>query len=295
MIRSTTNLSTIAPDSGVPAVDRARPDDPAHEIIARFKRRQMTERLRRAAGIWAVRISLAGALLYAWEYFADQKVIKEFFFSKPSVVWTYLGELFTTGDVWIHLAATMEGTLGGFFLGSLLAIPFGLFLARFPIVDEILAPFLAGLNALPRVALAPIFILWFGIGLSSKVFLVFSLVFFIVLINTQAGVKSADEELLRMATVMGATPRQRFLKVVLPGAVPSIFAGLRVGVIYALLGTVVGEMVAAPAGLGQQVAYFSGTYRTGGVFAVLLLLSLIGVALNGVTLLIERHLLRWQR
>jgi NitT/TauT family transport system permease protein len=295
MNRSTTSFSAIAPASDTPAVDRARPADPTHVIIARFKRRQKAERLRRAAGIWVVRIGLAGALLCAWEYLADQKLIKEFFFSKPSVVWTYLEELFASGDVWIHLAATMEGTLGGFLLGSLLAIPFGLFLARFPLVDEILAPFLAGLNALPRVALAPIFILWFGIGLSSKVFLVFSLVFFIVLINTQAGVKSADEELLRMATVMGATPRQRFLKVILPGAVPSIFAGLRVGIIYALLGTVVGEMVAAPAGLGQQVAYFSGTYRTGGVFAILLLLSLIGVALNGVTLFIERYLLRWQR
>jgi NitT/TauT family transport system permease protein len=114
-------------------------------------------------------------------------------------------------------------------------------------------------------------------------------------VTDAAGVKSADEELIRMSTVMGATPRQRFLKVILPGAIPSIFAGLRVGVIYALLGTVVGEMVAVPAGLGQQVAFFSGTYRAGGVFAVLLLLSLIGVGLNGITLLLERRLLRWQR
>jgi NitT/TauT family transport system permease protein len=107
--------------------------------------------------------------------------------------------------------------------------------------------------------------------------------------------RPAELARLRMSTVMGATPRQRFLKVVLPGAFPSILAGLRLGVIYALLGTVVGEMVAAPAGLGQQVALFSGTYRTGGMLAVLLLLSLIGVGLNALALAFERRLLRWQR
>ena len=94
---------------------------------------------------------------------------------------------------------------------------------------------------------------------------------------------------------MGATPRQRFLKIVLPGAVPAIFAGMRLGVIYALLGTVVGEMVAAEAGLGQLVSLYSGTYRTGGVLATLLILSLIGVSMNALTLLVERRLLLWQR
>ncbi|MEL6773809.1 MAG: ABC transporter permease subunit, partial [Pseudomonadota bacterium] len=94
--------------------------------------------------------------------------------------------------------------------------------------------------------------------------------------------------------VMGATQRQIFVKIILPGAVPSIFAGIRLGVIYALLGTVVGEMVAAEAGLGQMVSLYSGTYRTGGVFAILLILSLLGVAMNGAMLLVEKRLLKWQ-
>lgn len=276
-----------------PAATPAR--DGTDAIREQFLRAKAAERRRHLALVWSVRLALAVVFLWGWEAAVDAKLINPFFFSKPSAIGAFIVAFFASGEIWTHLSATMQATCYGFVLGAALAIPFGLMLARFPLLDEILAPYLAGLNALPRVALAPIFILWFGIGLSSKVVLVFSLVFFIVLINTEAGVKSADEELLRMARVMGATPRQRFLKVVLPGAVPSIFAGLRVGIIYALLGTVVGEMVAAPAGLGQQVSYYSGTYRTGGVLAVLLILAVIGVALNSLTLLVERRLLRWQR
>lgn len=264
------------------------------EVRRAFLLDRRRARTRRTLTIWSIRIVATIALLLSWEYLAGKKIIDPFFFSQPTIVWSFLVEFFTTGSIWPHFNATMLATLLGFALGAVLAVPFGLMLARFPLLDEILAPFLAGLNALPRVALAPIFILWFGIDLASKVVLVFSLVFFIVLINTQAGVKSADEELLRMSTVMGATSRQRFLKIILPGAIPSIFAGLRLGVIYALLGTVVGEMVAAPSGLGQQVSFYSGTYRTGGVLAILLLLSVIGVAMNSLTLLVERRLLKWQ-
>jgi NitT/TauT family transport system permease protein len=291
-------MSTVATlNTRLPGFDTAAAParQSADDVRKEFLRNKKAERRRHFALVWTVRLTLTIVLLWGWEALVDAKLVNAFFFSKPSAIGAFIVHFFASGEIWIHLSATMQATFYGFVLGAALAVPFGLLLARFPMLDEILAPFLAGLNALPRVALAPIFILWFGIGLSSKVFLVFSLVFFIVLINTEAGVKSADEELLRMSKVMGATPRQRFLKVVLPGAVPSIFAGLRVGIIYALLGTVVGEMVAAPAGLGQQVSFYSGTYRTGGVLAVLLILAVIGVALNSITLLVERWLLRWQR
>jgi NitT/TauT family transport system permease protein len=270
-------------------------EDKLDRISVEFLEARRAEQRRYQVFLWSIRIGLAAAFLWSWEIAADSGLINPFFFSKPSIVWGFLREFFTTGEIWRHIAATLYATLLGFAVGAGLAVPTGLLLGRFPVLDEILAPFLAGLNALPRVALAPIFILWFGIGLTSKVVLVASLVFFIVLINTQAGIRSIDEELIRMARAMGATSRQRFLKIVLPGAVPAIFAGFRVGIIYALLGAVVGEMVAAPAGLGQQVSLFSGTYRTGGVLAVLLILSLIGMGMNSLTLLLERYLLRWQR
>lgn len=264
-------------------------------IREQFLRDRRNTVIRHLSIVWFFRVGLLVAFLWAWQYAADQKMVNEFFFSKPSVVWSFLTKFFEDGEIYIHFLFTLQATVLGFSLGVVTGIPFGLMLARFPLLEQILSPYLAALNALPRVALAPMFILWFGIGIASKVVLVFSLVFFIVLINTRAGVNAADEELLRMSTVMGATQRQRFLKVILPGAVPSIFAGLRLGIVYSLLGTVVSEMVAAPAGLGQQISLFAGTYRTGGVLAILLLLSLTGVALNGLALLVERRLLRWQR
>ncbi|MEM0976072.1 MAG: ABC transporter permease [Pseudomonadota bacterium] len=264
------------------------------ETQAEYLRRLRRDSIRDGFIIWIFRIGLGVVLLAAWEYAAVAGWIDTFFFSQPSNVWQFLKDMFLDGSVWRHIGATLQSTLIGFFLAIITAIPFGLLLARYPVLDKIFAPYLAALNALPRVALAPIFILWFGVGIESKIVLVWSLVFFIILINTEAGVKSADRELLRLSQVMGATQRQIFMKIVLPGAVPAIFAGVRLGVIYALLGTVVGEMVAAEAGLGQMVSLFSGTYRTGGVLAILLILSLMGVAMNGVMLLIERRLLRWQ-
>ncbi|MEM1075532.1 MAG: ABC transporter permease [Pseudomonadota bacterium] len=264
------------------------------ETQSEYLQRLRRDAIRDGFVIWVFRIGVGVALLAAWEYAARAQMIDTFFFSQPSDVWGFLVQMFSDGSVWRHIGATLQSTLIGFFLAVVTAIPFGLLLARFPLLDRICAPYLAALNALPRVALAPIFILWFGVGIESKIVLVWSLVFFIILINTEAGVKSADRELLRLSKVMGATQRQIFMKIVLPGAVPSIFAGVRLGVIYSLLGTVVGEMVAAEAGLGQMVSLFSGTYRTGGVLAVLLLLSLMGVAMNGVMLVAEKRLLRWQ-
>lgn len=149
-------------------------------------------------------------------------------------------------------------------------------------------------NALPRVALAPMFVLWFGIGMTSKVLLAFSLVFFIVVINTEAGVRSVDSDLSMMARVMGASERQRFMKVLMPGSIPSIFAGLRIGAIYSLLGVVVGEMIASKQGLGQQIMEYSYAFQPAGVFGVLFYLALIALSLNGLMSVIERRLMRWK-
>ncbi|MEM1273294.1 MAG: ABC transporter permease [Pseudomonadota bacterium] len=288
---SSDHPNTIVPARSAP--DRTTPSSVA-ETQTEYLRRLRQDAIRDGFITWVFRIGLGAAFLLAWEYAARAEMIDTFFFSQPTDVWSFLVQMFGDGSVWRHIGATLQSTLIGFSLAIVTAIPFGLLLARFPLLDRICAPYLAALNALPRVALAPIFILWFGVGIESKIVLVWSLVFFIILINTEAGVKSADRELLRLSQVMGATQRQIFMKIVLPGAVPAIFAGVRLGVIYSLLGTVVGEMVAAEAGLGQMVSLFSGTYRTGGVLAVLLLLSLMGVAMNGVMLLLEQRLLRWQ-
>ncbi|KXF57197.1 hypothetical protein AXA44_30920 [Rhodococcus sp. SC4] len=245
--------------------------------------------------IWTLRALIPTVLIVGWQVGADRGLIDPFFYSSPSEVGKFFWGMVTSGELAQAAWATIQATILGFTLGASLAIVIGLVLAHFSFADHVLSPMFVALNALPRVALAPMFVLWFGIGLTSKVVLAASLVFFIVLVNTQAGAKSADEELHRMARAMGASSRQRFIFVVLPSAVPAIFAGLRLGLVYALLGVIVGEMLAAKAGMGQLVSLYSGTYRTAGVLAALLALGILGVLLNALTVAVERRLLRWQR
>ena len=216
------------------------------------------------------------------------------FLASPLAVCIFLAHYVVSGKIWVNTVVTIEETLMGFAFGSAFGVIGGLVIGWSKFLERVMTPFLTLLNSLPRVALAPMFIVWFGIGELSKVIQGFSLVVFIVLISTEAGVRSVDPDLLMMSKVMGATDQQSFLKVVLPGAVPSIFAGLRLGVIYALLGAVIGEMVGAKFGLGQQVMEYSYNYQPAGVFAVLLILAIIGTFLNELMIQIERRLSRWK-
>jgi NitT/TauT family transport system permease protein len=155
-------------------------------------------------------------------------------------------------------------------------------------------PYLTLLNAMPRIALAPLFLLWFGLGIGSKIALGFSLVFFIVLSATVAGMRGVDSDHLVLSRAIGASPTQMFFKVTLPSAVPVIFSGLRLALIFSLLGVVGAELIAAERGLGQTLAYLQSTFNTNGVMAILFLLAVIGLALTAGMNWLERHLLAWK-
>lgn len=262
----------------------------AAQVAADYRRRER----RRQAVIWTVRIMLLVAVLAIWEWLVRSGVAKALFFSQPTQIATFLAQVLRSGEVTNHTVVTIVETIWGFVIGSVAGILSGLILARFSALDAIFDPFLNVLNALPRVALAPLFILWFGIGQPSKVALAVSLVYFILVINTRAGVKTVPEEYVIIARSLGAGERELFSKVILPGAIPAIFAGLRLAAVYSLLGVVVGEMIAAKAGLGQQLTYYSGTFNTAGVFGVLLILAIIAAVLNAGMVLAESRLLRWQ-
>lgn len=249
--------------------------------------------LRRPLLLLALQIALVVLLLVGWSESVKRGWVDPFFVSTPGQVGDFLWEFFTSGDAWPHIWATVQATFLGFAVGSLAGVVVGLLLSRFAFAGSLLRPFLTAFNALPRVALAPMFILWFGIGMASKVYLAVSLVFFVVLIGTEAAVKSVDRDLLTMARLMGASERQRYVKVVLPASVPTIFAALRLGGVYSLLGVVVGEMLAGRLGLGQLITMYSGTYEPAGVFGVMLILVLIALVLNGAMALLERRLMRW--
>lgn len=240
------------------------------------------------------RVALLVVLLGAWQLSADNGLVDPYFVSTPTEVAKFLGTYSTSGELWVNLQVTLRETLLGFVIGSVGGISVGLLLARFRVLDALLDPFLTVLNSLPRVALAPLFLLWFGLGTLSKVILAISLVFFILVINTRVGVRNVDPDLVTVGRLLGAREHQMFRSVILPGALPSILAGLRLGVIYALLGAVVGEMIAAEAGIGQQLTYFSGTFQTNGVIAMLIVLAAIAAILDALTVLAESRLLRWQ-
>jgi NitT/TauT family transport system permease protein len=237
---------------------------------------------------------LIAVLVGAWWAVSELELIDPLLISSPQAVWDFLREAVQTHEFWSGLRATLTETLWGFLIGSAAGIFSGLLLARFAWLDSLTDPVLTFLNALPRIALAPLFLLWFGIGGFSKIMLAASLVFFILLANTRAGVKSVDPQMALVSRVLGANEGQVVRTVILPAAVPSVFGGLRLASVYALLGVIAGEMVAAQQGLGQQLTFYSGSFDTAGVLGILFVLGLIGALLNGVMVLIERRLLRWR-
>jgi NitT/TauT family transport system permease protein len=231
----------------------------------------------------------------AWQYASSHGMANPIMVGVPSKILVFFWNgLFVNHTLVADLIWTLAGTAAAFIVGSLGGMLVGFLFVAAPGFERFVDPFVAALNALPRIALAPLFILWFGLGISSKIALGASLTFFIVLSSTVAGIRSVERDLLTLSKTLGASPSQIFLRITLPSAVPTLFSGLRLGLIYALLGVIAGEIIAAQHGLGQSIAYLSGAFQIDGVFAVLLLLAILGSLITKILDLVERWLLRWQ-
>jgi len=245
--------------------------------------------------MWLARIVALLAFGAVWELTARLGLINPLFIGNPSGILAFFFKgLFVTRELVVHLLWTLAGTLAAFMLGSVTGILVGLLFVAYPKVEQFIDPIFAGLNALPRIALAPLFLLWFGLGITSKIALGFSLTFFIVLSSTVAGARSVNSDHLMLADTLGASSTQIFRRITLPSAVPTVFSGLRLGLIYALLGVIAGEIIAAQHGLGQSLTFLAGTFQINGVFAVLLLLALLGMSLTWIMTAVEARLLRWR-
>jgi NitT/TauT family transport system permease protein len=234
------------------------------------------------------------ALLGAWQLAASHKWPDPVLAKSPMQTWHYLVHSASSGELWSNSRATLTAVLIAWVLAGLAGVAAGVALALLPRVERVLTPYLDAANAMPRLALAPLFIVALGINTSAKVAMASTLVFFIVLSGARAGVRSTDAEWLRLSTVLGAKKHQLFRKVLLPVATPAIFAALRLGLIYSLLGVVGSELISARNGLGQLIAYDSSMFRMEGVYAILILLAVIAVVLNQTLGFVERRLLRWQ-
>ncbi len=233
-------------------------------------------------------------LVGTWQALAAFNLIDPFFFSRPSAIAAKIWEWLLGGYIWPHLAVTLLEALLAFAIGAVLGVAAGLAFARIEVLAAVFDPYIRILNALPRVILAPIFILWFGLGVASKVALGVTLVFFVVFFNTFQGIREVDPVVRNNARMLQASDRQMLRYVYLPSAMAWIFSSLHTSIGFALVGAVVGEYIGASRGIGYVVAQAQGVFDTTGVFAGLILTSAVVLCIDLAINRLERHLLRWR-
>lgn len=243
--------------------------------------------------IWGQRGLFLAAILLLWQFISGT-LIDEYWISKPSLIFAQLYEWILTGDVFYHSWITVQEAVIGFAIGAVSGGAFGLVLGQGERVANILEPFIMAIYSLPKVALAPLFIVWFGIGIEMKIALAALIVFFLVFFNTFAGVRNVDRELIDTLRLMGASKLQLFRKVYLPSALTWIFTGLKLSVPYSLIGAIVGEVIAANQGLGYLVQSNANQYNIAGVFAALFVLMLISTIMNETIKVLERRYTHWK-
>ena len=248
----------------------------------------------------AYRVSFAGGFLVMWELSAWEigpkrwLCVDPFWFGSPLRVLDYMVDITLSGSLFIDTWTTMYEAFLGYVIGAALGIALGFVLARLETLAEILDPFIVAVNGIPRVAMAPILIIWFGIGVESKIGLAVSLVLFLTFMNTYAGLRGVDPALRNLAQVMGANEMQVLWKVTLPASMPWILTGLKIGVPFAIIGAILGEFMAASQGLGFMIQHASNLFNIAGSFAGLILLMFIVLIANAAVNRLERYLLRWR-
>ena len=258
---------------------------------------QSPKRKRGEASNFSIRmgqLALAAVVLGAWELLGRVGVIDPFFFPLPSDILMTVWVWTSSGFVFPHLWITLQESILAFLTGAAAGLVLGFLLARVRFLERLLDPFLQMFNALPRVVLAPIFLLWFGLGIWSKVAFGFTLVFFIVFFNTLEGVKSVDRVLVDNARMLGASEKQLLRHVFIPSALTWIFSSLHISVGFAITGAVVGEYLGASAGVGYAIAQAQGVFDTKGVFAGMFILMFVVLIIDLLVNRLERHLLRWR-
>jgi len=252
---------------------------------------------RRRAIILGCQLALLFGVLAIWELgasFEPDAVIDQFTVSKPSAIWDALVAFEERGVLWSSILVTYRVTLIGFIIGGTLGFLFGLILGVQRFLAAVLNPFIGALYSTPRLALIPLFILWFGIGDGSKIALVASVTFFLVFYATFAGVKEVDPEIIERMRLMRASRRNIGQKAILPSATSYIIEGLSVSAPFALVAAVTAEMLSSNRGMGFLLVRSAGQFNTAGVFACITVLALMGILLMGLTRVAEGRLLRWK-
>jgi NitT/TauT family transport system permease protein len=230
----------------------------------------------------------------AWQAVAAKRIVSQLFLPGPSDISAAFGDYLARGQIWNDMWTSGQELILGFGLAILIGLPLGMLIGWYRRLSYAVDPFIMFFNSVPRVALTPLFIIWFGIGINSKIAIVFLGAVFAILINTAAAARNLDTSLVRAARSFGASDTQLFRTVILPGSVPFILSGLRLGLAHALTGVVVAELVAAQAGVGLMMATAGQTFQTPKVFVGLVIVAGAGLLMTLALSRIERRFQSWR-
>ncbi len=274
--------------SARPAAEDARTPDAAPVHIP-----GQPGRLARYEGLL---IGSAAVIIFVavWQLAAFRRLVPELFLPGPMDIANAFGAYIAKGQIWPDMWISGQELMYGFALSIVIGLPVGMLMGWYRRLNEALDPFVTFFYSIPRVALTPLLIVWFGIGINSKIAVVFLGAIFAIVINTAAGVRNLDPALIKAARSFGANDAQLFRTIVLPGSVPFILTGLRLGLGHALTGVVVGELVAAQAGVGMMMATAGATFQTSKVFVGLVIFAVWGLVMTTILSRIEQRFQSWK-
>ncbi|MEV4255616.1 ABC transporter permease [Spirillospora sp. NPDC049652] len=270
---------------------------PTPEEEARAVAQAKSAALRRRLTIYLVRIVLVAVWLGSWEL-AARHWIDPFYYSRPSSIWDRLVDWFSNGtsqgSIWEQISYTLREAVLGFVLGSLGGVVLGVVLGRSRFLSDVCAPFIKAANAIPRIILASLFVIWFGLGMQSKVATAFVLVFFAVFFNAFQGAREVDRNLVNNARILGAGRWAVLRTVVVPSATSWILASLHSAFGFAIIGAVVGEYSGADKGLGLLINHAQGTFDAAGIYAGMIIITVLALLAEWLLTMLEGRLLRWR-
>jgi NitT/TauT family transport system permease protein len=263
-----------------------------------MEERRTAARRRRRLTVQVLRVVVAVVWLGSWELTTRVGIVDKFFFGQPSGVWSQLRIWVTEGTalgpLWLQVVVTMEETVLGFIVGSVLGVIAGILLGRSPLLSDIFSPYIKAANSIPRVVLGALFAISLGLDIRSKVATAAILVFFVVFFNAFQGVREVDRNLLNNARILGANNRQLTTEILIPSALSWIIASLHVSFGLALVGAVVGELFGATQGVGQLIYNAEHNFDANGVFAGMLLLASVALIAESLITQIEHRLMKWR-
>jgi NitT/TauT family transport system permease protein len=284
----------MPPESvSLPTGALAKPTDAAERSKARARAVR-----KRALLVNGTRLVVLALFLGLWEWFSRAGVIDAFNFSMPSKVFdqirTWVLHGTAQGSLGEQIWTTLQEALYGWVIGVAAGVLLGIALGRIRFLADVFGPYVKILNAMPRIVLAPIFLIWFGLGPASKVASAVVLVFFPVFFNAFQGAREVDRNLVANARILGASNRQVTFQVVIPSATSWIFTSLHVSFGFALIGAIVGEYIGATKGLGLMVSTAQGTFNAAGVYAAMVILAVVALIAEGLLTFLEKRLFRWK-